>query len=212
MTRKQLFVDWETLNKLIKLKDDKTKAKLMPIQDPLAHAQPPGEADWFEEVELADLEKMIGEAQLNATEKVAYAPDGDEQLNAVAEMRNAFVIDAVQSKTVVVLVIVDNDQPQNNEQRHVHCQDGEAFAGYVKDVPKDAYIVDCVDFLSLGVIPVSFTLSLPHTGGWHIPIPMAEAVVEKLLPKYYKRVLNDARHKYPKPRYEFHFLQMQGCG
>jgi len=216
MSRKQLYVDWETLNKLIKAKDQKKKAIVMPDQA-WYNPEPPEievpNAPWVEENQLLDgLQKLLEEESGNARDKVSSV--SEKQYNeALNDIRAGLSIDLdPSSKTVVVVVVFDQEVERNNTPHHIHCNDGIGFGGYVKDIPKDAYILDCVDFVSLGTIPVSFTVAVPKTGGWKVAVPMPEKVVEKLLAPYYRRVLKGIREKYPSPRFALHYMQMLGCG
>jgi len=214
MSRKQVYVDWESLNKLIRAKNQK-KAIVMPNEgwyEPNDGLELPNAPEWAQQANLLDgLEGLLEEESLNAKEKVSSVAENQYD-EAVSDIRDSFHIELDrENKTVVVLVIMDQEVPKNNTPHHIHCPDGVGFGGYVKDIPKDAYLVDCLDYVSLGTIPVSFSVSVPKSGGWRVAVPMSEKVVEKLLAPYYKRVLKGVRERYPKPRFVLHYMQMLGC-
>jgi hypothetical protein len=213
MSRKQLYVDWDTLNKLIKAKDKKAFA----MPDQLAYqpiiAQPAALMQWADDVLADDLAGIFTTEAANAKDKVPLpGPDDETTEWAAKAVRDALAIEFCDEATIVVLVIKDAAFPKNNSPRHIHCTDGIGFSGYVKDVPKDAYIVECVDFVSLGMIPVSLRVSLTGAAGWNMQMPMPEAVVEKFLARYYRGLLGRYREMFPGPRYELHYIQMLNCG
>lgn len=216
MSRKQLFVDWNTLNQLIQAKDK--KAIVMPGENlwDNEYAAEFGEKklatpDWANPKLVQDIDAEFDQQMVNARDKM-IRPEKQAYTDAEAEIGGFFRVEAIpDEKTVVVLVVKDLHNPHNNTQQHIHCQDGTGFCGYVRDMSKDSYIAECVDFLSLGNVHVSYRMSLPNTGGWTMRVPMPPAVLERLLSPYYKRALKEARAKYPNPRYELHFMQMIGC-
>jgi len=211
MSRKQLYVDWETLNRLIKANSEKQKVVSMPDEVwYVPEAAKPPEPEWMAE-KFDDLKAIIEEEVLNSRDKVASV--SEQQYGEATEcIRDGLQIKVDEdSKTIILLLVLDTQQESNNVSRHVHCDDGICFGGYVYDMPKDAYIVKCVDYMCLGTIPVSFVASVPKVGGWNIRVPMTEQVVERLLAPYYKRMLKGVREKYPKPRYALHYMQMLEC-
>lgn len=212
MSRKQLFIDWNTLNQLINAKEK--KAIVMPsdnfwsdIEAPSAKLVP----EWADHQLLADIEGVFDAEVANARDKLVR-PATHEFTDAEAEIAGQMRFEAVpDEKTIVVLVVVDTEEPGNNKQQHIACQDGTGFCGYVRDLSKDSYIADCVDFLTLGNVHVSYRLTMPNTAGWTMRVPIPPVVLERLLSPYYKRALKEARVKYPAPRFEHHYMQMIGC-
>jgi hypothetical protein len=206
--KKQVYVDWDTLNKIIQARK---KALIMPetpwYQDGGdAHGVPP----WSNEALMADIPAVVSKEIENTKDKAMTV--GEQQYAPVAEaLLGSMIVEAIEEPTVVVMVVVDEQDSSKNLPRHVHCADGIGIPGYVRDMEKDAYIVDCVDFISLGKIPVSFRVTIPGTGGWTVPVPMPGPAVEKLLPPYYKRVVKATISKYPRPCYTIHYVQMTDC-
>lgn len=211
--KKQLYVDWETLNKLIQAKNQKKVVITMPDNTWYEAYKPPqANQEWAEHNLLEGLQRVIEEEDANAKEKVTSVSEGQYE-DAVEHIREGLEIEIMQDeKTVVVLIVMDKEQPANNVAKYIHSQEGICFSGYVKDTAKDSYIVDCVDFVPLGTIPIAFRVAMPMSGHWKTTVPMSEKVVEKLLAPFYKRTLKGLREKYPKPRFAFHYMQMLSCG
>ncbi len=215
MSRKQLFVDWSTINQLMHNKDKKVIAmpEIKLWNDPnnnnnANHILVPG---WINDNLLHDIEHILKQQVDNSRDRIAR-PSKKEYIEAEAQVSAAFKVETVyDEKTVVVLVVYDKKHPEKNTQRHIHCQNGIGFSGYVHDLGTDSYIVECVDFISLGDVHVSHRVTIPNTGGWMMRVPMPEIVIENLISPYYKRVLADIKNKYPRPDYELHFMQMTSC-
>jgi hypothetical protein len=213
MSRKQLFVDWNTLNQLIYNKDNKVIA--MPANElwdnagnQQKHIFVPG---WADNDLLSNIEEIVSERAKDSRERMAR-PDEQEYQNSESQIAAAFTVEMVKGeKTVVVLVVRDVKHPKNNKHKRIQCQDGTGFCGYVLDLASDSYIVECLEFISLGNVHASYTLTMPNTAGWKMQIPMPESVIERLISPYHKRVLVQTREKYPRPDYELHFMQMIGC-
>lgn len=209
MSRKKLFVDWNTLNQLIQNKDK--KAIVMPGNQLWDDAKCIMVPKWVDDNLLHDID-IIFNQQVNDSRDRFVHPEKKEYTNMESQIVNAFRVETVHDeKTVVVLIIKDKANPENNIQMHIHCQDGIGFCGYVRDLAKDSYIAECVNFMSLGNIHASYRVTMPNTGGWTMQVPMPESVIETLISPYYKRALKEAREKYPHPQYELHFMQMTGC-
>lgn len=213
MSRKQLFVDWNTLNQLIHNKDK--KVIVMPGNQLWDEAGNYSNRvlvpEWADNNLLHDIEAVFDKQVSDSRDRVVR-PEKKQYTEAEAQIAAAFTVETIHDdKTVVVLVVRDKAHPENNTPRHIHCQDGTGFCGYVRDLGKDSYIANCVDFMSLGNIHVAYRVTMPNTGGWSMQVPMPEVVVERLISPYYKRALKEAKDKYPHPDYELHFMQMIGC-
>lgn len=213
MSRKQLFVDWNTLNQLIHNKDK--KVIVMPgnklWDDAGNHNSTVLVPDWADNNLFGDIEAIFDQQVQDSRDRVVR-PEKKEYTESEAMIAAAFTVETIRDeKTVVVLVVRDVAHPEKNTPKHIHCQDGTGFCGYVRDLGKDSYIAECVDFLSLGNVHVAYRVSMPGTGGWNMKVPMPQEVVERLISPYYKRALSEARAKYPQPEYELHFMQMIGC-
>lgn len=214
MSRKQMFVDWKSLNQLIQNKEK--KVIVMPgnqLWDDYGNyaANQIIVPKWADDKLLTDIEEIIHQ-QINNSHDRIVRPNNTEYTEAEQQIVNAFMVETVHDeKTIVVLVIRDLMYPENNIQKHIYCQDGVGFCGYVRDLTKDSYIAECVDFVSLGNIHVSYKIKMPNTGGWSMQVPMPESVIEKLISPYYKRILDEAKQKYPHPKYELNYMQMIGC-
>lgn len=213
MSRKQLFVDWKALNQLIQNKEKKviTMPGNQLWDDYGNYADRIIVPKWADNGLLDDIEEVFDQ-QINNSRDRIVRPQDKEYTESEQQVVNAFMVETIHDeKTVVVLVIRDLMYPENNVQKHIYCQDGVGFCGYVRDLTKDSYIAECVDFVSLGNIHVSYRVKMPNTGGWSMQVPMPEVVIEKLISPYYKRILDEVKHKYPHPKYELNYMQMIGC-
>lgn len=165
----------------------------------------PKESESLEEIDVtsdeADEEMHENRAELT-----------DEQFNAcLTEIQEAFSIQARDEKTVVFLLVIDLEG--ENYDLKVPCMSGYSLSGYarLRDNSEDCYLVNCVEVVHLGHVPIVFELSIKKTGGWKTIIPMPDKIIEKYLNSYFKRQVKAVKKKYPRPRYEFHYIQMLDC-
>lgn len=207
MPRKKYTVELDVLNRLIQAKN---KATSMP--DNIWEGQNNQPPQWILNLAQENIGSLVNQEVQNAKDKMASTVGEGRYEEMIALLRESLELRFDESKqTVVVLLVMDDEKPENNVSQHVHCEDGTGFAGYVFDCPKDAYLVECVEHIPLGVIPVAAIASLPKTGGWKTVVPFSEKMVEVMIPSYYRRILKTTREKYPKPKYSFQYMQMLGC-
>ncbi len=144
----------------------------------------------------------------------ALMPELDEAkatLPADMEMfdtvRDAFRIKRVPERTLINVVIVDRTGEQNSVVG-IRCYGGVAFGGYAKDCSADAYLVECAQTVQFGSVPFSLKLTMPKCGSWSVEIPIPERVLVKSFSPAQRKMLAELREKFPKDRYDIHYLQM----
>jgi hypothetical protein len=106
----------------------------------------------------------------------------------------------------VVVYAVSIDTAKNRSVK-IPCKHGIPIGGYVYDAVSDAYVIKCIDYANLGVVPISYKLSLPESGNWTVCVPSPERVLKRYMNntqksdlKRFKRIMG-AECKYE-------FLQM----
>jgi hypothetical protein len=96
------------------------------------------------------------------------------------EVKSNLIVSQSDTQTVVFVAAVHRE-PSMNAMRKVPAKRGVPIGGYVYDHGSECYLVNCIDFFSLGYVPASFTVSMPSAGGWRMPVPVPENVLKKLL-------------------------------
>jgi hypothetical protein len=119
----------------------------------------------------------------------------------------------------VVLLVSHRDFERNDIVR-LSCRqliplDGYPFnvkivpiGGYVYDGVNDCYIINCIDYYSLGQIPFSYKLKMEQVGHWSANIPLPEVVVKKHLGMKQKNDLENFKSVYSdQTSFDFHYIQ-----
>ncbi len=138
----------------------------------------------------------------------AVTPSDVEDFDGV---KNALKVLRSDERTLVFAVAVDKKEDENNAMTAIKCNGGTAFGGYARDLARDSYIVQCVECAQLGQIPFSYFLTMDNVGQWRIKVPLSEDVIEKHLTPANSLILTEFRKKWPKKKYDIHFIQMLGC-
>lgn len=84
---------------------------------------------------------------------------------------------------------------------------GVPLNGYVYDAVAEKFYCEGVDHLDLGIIPVSFYITVGNN--WKYPIPVPESVITDFLDKTQKKQLKDFKAK--NKDCFFDYFQLMGC-
>lgn len=145
------------------------------------------------------------------TELMPELEESKAKLPADMEMfdtvRNSLKIYRTSERTLVNAIVVDKKK-EDNIIATIKCYGGVAFGGYARDCSSDSYLVECVQAVKLGSIPFGLRLSLPKSDSWTVDIPIPEKVMLKAFSPAQRKMLDDLKEKFPKDRYEIHYLQM----
>ncbi len=113
---------------------------------------------------------------------------------------------------VIAVAMHEKEGSKNaNRQRPVACKRGTPFSkGYPYNQAQDAYMMECVETMELGLVPCVFEVHMPGTG-WSCSVPLSEVVLNRMLSAQQKKKLSDFREKFPKSEYKVQLVQMLGC-
>lgn len=139
---------------------------------------------------------------------------GEATISADCEMfdavRENLKIYRIQERTIVYAVVVDKSG-ETNQSSAIRCYGGVAFGGYARDTNRDAYLVNCVEYISVGTVPFALQVSMVKIGDWKVKIPIPEKVLEKAFTPQQRKLMQMYREKYPAEKYDVHYLQMLGA-
>jgi hypothetical protein len=83
------------------------------------------------------------------------------------------------------------------------------MAGCVYDAKFGKYYVECVEYLDLGTIPVSFSIKIDKISRWESKIPITEPVIKTYLSE--QQVANLEAYKIRNKGCRFEFMQLVSC-
>jgi hypothetical protein len=124
------------------------------------------------------------------------------------DVKSSIEVFLEEEETFVVAVAVSKNEDYNKIHR-IKC-DGIAIGGYAYDSNSDTCYVEGCDYISLGLIPISFTMKIKGASRYQISIPLPESVVKRSLDVGQKRLLKKFSSKFSKDRYKIDFFQMTG--
>jgi hypothetical protein len=149
-------------------------------------------------------------------EEVSDMSDENKKQNEV-DILTSLQVQEVGGRTHLVAIVIDKGDsvkgdPGRNTRQAVKCNHGQAFSeGYPYDQGTDSYMISCVHQVPLGHIPVSYQLTMPGVGDWHLRIPLPEVVVNRYLTGTQRSRIAELQGKYAQPRYVVQIMQMSGC-
>ena len=124
------------------------------------------------------------------------------------DVKSSIEVFLEEEETFVVAVAVSKNENYNKICR-IKC-DGIAIGGYAYDSNSDTCYVEGCDYISLGLIPFSFTMKIKGASRYQISIPLPESVIKRSLDVGQKRLLKKFSSKFSKDRYKIDFFQMTG--
>jgi hypothetical protein len=128
------------------------------------------------------------------------------KVKAAKDQREHIEIVHSPEQTYLIVMAVHNDRSRNVLNR-ISCKKGVPINGYVYDAKADTYCYECVDYLHLGYIPISFSVKL-EGASWLVRVPMCESVLKKFMTTLQKRELKNFKNHFKGEEYKVEFLQL----
>jgi len=135
------------------------------------------------------------------------------------EIKSKLKLIRTQQPSYIVL-LVSHKTPEKNDIVRLNCKNlipanGYPFntkvvpiGGYVYDGIHDCYIINCIDYMTLGFMPFSYKLKMENVGFWTVQIPVPENLVKKNLDNKQKFELDNFKSVYEDSEiFDFHFIQ-----
>ena len=128
----------------------------------------------------------------------------------VRDVKSSIEVFLEEEETSVVAVAISKNENDNKICR-ISCE-GIAIGGYAYDSVSDVCYVEGCDYISLGLIPISFTMKIKGVSRYQISIPLPEPVVRRHLDVGQKKLLRKFSSRFNKDKYKIDFFQMTGVG
>jgi len=110
---------------------------------------------------------------------------------------------------IVMLSISERDD--DNVIRRLAAKRGVPLVPYAYNAVGEYYNIRCVEFMSLGTVPVGFQLTLPGTPLWKVRVPMPEEVLERFLTTEQKLEAAQFKAGSKEANLRVEYLQMVSC-
>lgn len=147
--------------------------------------------------QISQMSDMVRSPNYTEEQKLKIGKEAQRKLTVQPQINSTFVV-----------VIAYDTQSDTNIVNRITCRKGTPIGGYVYDSQNDCYYVECTDFLNLGFIPISYTVSFPGDRYWKVRLPMPESVIKKYLNPLQKQELRNFVKRFKEPRFRINYIQM----
>jgi hypothetical protein len=107
--------------------------------------------------------------------------------------------------TYVYVICRSNDG--ENTSIKVPTKRGVPIGGYVYDAANESYLLQGVDMLPLGIIPVSLRVTMRGCENWAVDMPIPEVILKRYLSTQQKNLLKSFQSKWIGENFTFEFVQ-----
>jgi len=136
---------------------------------------------------------------------VVDSPEVRDFKNLIHEME----LEVSTERTYVFVAAINTKDEKSNKGQQIVSRSGSPFGGYVYDNEHDSYYIECVEFMDLGFVSCSFSLSLPGVGNWKCAIPLNVSSVKDHLNVTQSKNLDAFNKKFKGKDYKLQFIQMR---
>lgn len=146
----------------------------------------------------------------------------DKKSKEVIELKSNLNLIKSTDKSTYVFLVVSCVENSRNDMVKLSCKQMMALAGYpdistankiksahggyVYDGVNDSYIINCIDFIHLGIIPFYYKLMIEGTGNWSITTPIPEKTLNRVFTKEQKDLVAKYKTSFDNSFY-FNFVQ-----
>jgi hypothetical protein len=95
-----------------------------------------------------------------------------------AEVKKSIILKGCGESTQIFTLAL---HAARNKLTSIDAKEGKPLSACTYDSKFNRYYVECVDYLDLGVIPISFSIKVARISHWECKIPMTENVIKKYL-------------------------------
>lgn len=136
----------------------------------------------------------------------------DQKQDDIENINKSLELVPVKGRTHITVVVSDKNQEQPS-QIAIPCNRGLAFnKGYAYDQGTDSYLVNGIEQLALGYVPIAYEARMPESGNWKTVLPLPVTVIERYLSAAQSKKVAAIKDRYSdKTRYAIEYVQMLGC-
>ena len=109
-------------------------------------------------------------------------------------------------KNTEVTAIAISKTISNNNYKVISCNKGRYLNNVVYDITKDCYYIECLDFLPIGEVPISFEVEMDGIFGWKVDLPIPEVVFRRYLSEDDKKHYDEWKAQFDKD-VEFYLVE-----
>lgn len=129
------------------------------------------------------------------------------KIKCAKDIQNSFVIESSIENTLLVVVAINRNECMNSVNK-ISCKKALPLGQYAFDIQSDSYLIECVDYLHLGTIPISYIAKVKDQNSWHVRVPLPEKVIMKFMTPMQKKELKNFKNHFKIDEYIHQFIQM----
>jgi hypothetical protein len=126
------------------------------------------------------------------------------------DFRDKLKLQLVSDASYVIMLSI-SERDEENIIRRLAAKRGVPLVPYAYNAVGEYYNIRCVEFMSLGLVPVSFQLTLPGVPLWKVRVPMPEEVLERFLSEEQKLEVAHFKATAKEANLRVEYLQMVSC-
>ena len=96
-------------------------------------------------------------------------------------LRNELNLSVVESCGTYLIAAVASPVREENKIKFLSCKGLIPLGNMVFDTSTDSYVVDCVDVLHVGTVPISLNATIEGCPHWMSTVPLPERIIKKHL-------------------------------
>lgn len=133
--------------------------------------------------------------------------DSDAENNDLRDLKSNLKFVHTDDKTFVIIIAISQRNRYRNQMVRINCRGGNPIGGYEYDNVNDCYEVSCVNYLTLGYIPVSYRLLSKSFRCWEMVVPLPEDLIIRYLDEIQIVNLKKFKDQFD-DEFVFEFIQM----
>lgn len=155
--------------------------------------------------ETIEVSNIMPEPVKNLEENVQSVNDDDIDI-----IRKSLDIIKSSERIRIIVIAINKLDAYANEVTTIKCN-GDPLGCYAYNSVQDCYYINCVSYVDLGPISVSYKLKTPVGVDASSIIALPEEIIEKYLSPVQKKNLKSFREKYKAECYNIQFMQSINC-
>jgi len=126
-------------------------------------------------------------------------------------VKNSLQIKSRLGESSIVYLVAIAKKSDLNKPLVLSLKGGMPVSNFLYDSQSDSYLVEGHSFVKLGIVPISFQLTVKDNPNWIHMIPMSENIIKKYLNSEQKKMLKEFKSKYKSNSYNYAYFQAISC-
>lgn len=147
----------------------------------------------------------------------------DKKSKDLIEFKSSLELSKCTDKSTYVFLVISHPENSKNDIIKLSCKQmialngyAEAtgtinikpnFGGYVYDGVNDTYLIKCIDFVHLGLIPFYHKIKLENIGSWNLTVPIPEKTLFRVFSKDQKDLVAKYKNDSVYDNFYFNYVQ-----